>query len=83
MITVGTVGANPAVLDTEIAKNLTPAVGFGPIENVTVAGKTVPVPPETIVTPSPGLTLYKHEGRFVNTVKVPRPPFAGMMTVDG
>ena len=83
MITVGTVGANPAVLDTEIAKYVTRSVRFGGIENVTVAGNTVPVPPETIVTPSPGLTLYEHEGRFVNTVKVPRPPFAGMMTVAG
>ena len=25
----------------------------------------------------------EHEGRLVDTVKVPRPPFAGMMTVAG
>ena len=56
---------------------------FGSTAKVTVAGKVLPLPPETIVTPSSGSATYEQDVPVVFTVKLPVPPLAGMVAGDG
>jgi hypothetical protein len=55
---------------------------FGSTEKVTVVGKVLPLPPETIVTPSPGIATYEQDVPVAVTVKLPVPPLAGMVVGD-
>ncbi len=54
-------------------------VVFGTTVKVTVAGNTLPLPPEVTVTPSLGSTLYEQFEPLVETMKLPVPPLAGMV----
>jgi len=70
------------MLDADTHRATGPWVVFGGAENVTVAGKVFPVPPDRIVTPSPGNATYEQEEPVVVTSKLAVPPFAGSVSGD-